>query len=875
MNTSASRGWKKLFRVRGGDPKKAGSHSVDVGQENTPAAVRPEWQMNSARNTLPDSSDLSNSVEKFYNREIYAHLDRFERFALQSQSRLILDVFARAASMGCFDLYGLITDIGDRLDSGSLSTSSQDIKDYYEPRSLLSLASLLVTSPKSNLDTNAGISFFQFALAVFGVNSFSDEHKLQYVEALGDLRKYIEQQVLVKHLKVEELNLLQANLLQVDRCRYECDEADWLSALNDLYSSLNMSKVGLSEEYDKPLMDRLVATTNYRVDGPKVSIIMPTYSPGRGIFTALRSLLEQSWSNLEVIVVDDGSPAQYDGIFKELKQLDPRVFVLRQESNAGAYVARNAGLLRAEGEFITTHDDDDWSHPDKIAAQASVLVENSYILASTSAHVRTDEDMHFTRVNSKARHANKNYSSLMFRRHVVDEMGLWDTVNRGGDSEFESRLVANFGSDRKVDLLDKPMSFSRVWSGSLTSGEMARGYFAYSRLLYRSAFRQWQRSQVKMQMKASLAGEAPRPYPVPSSFEPSKRNTDLGLFDVIYVADFYKAGKFVNKITSEIRTASSAGLRIAYMHLNSPETPVRRYIDPTLLGLQLDGSVMQVSHDDIAETNLLLVYGTAVGMFLDQVKSRVTTHRGIAIYDELPKLKGSEERNATSLYQTLTNLDRCFSIDFQVVGTSPILQTRIREQLPPARVLDDSCVWRSHLSTKLGNVNPPNSRPTVGFHSFGNKYRWPTNLRDFKKLYFSENFDTMFYGVVTPATHRFGDIVTKEAAVIDRHIYGTEDFLELIDFWVYYPHADLIDAPWEPVLAALNAGKVVVLPSRLKPLYGDAAIYAATADDVEATILRMAQDPSEYERQARLGLDFIRKRYSEDAFIFRLRSLVE
>ena len=874
MNASASSGWRKLLGLSGSETESPTLPAAGVNQEASPLDVNREQQGNPGRYSLATSTSERSAVDNFYRREIYTNLFRFERFALQSQSRIVLDVFARAASVGRFDLYGLIADIEGRLAGEAPVTSEEDTKANYEPRVMLSLASLLVTSPKSNMDTNSGIAIFEFTLALFGTAPFSAENKLQYVEALGDVRRFIEQQLLIGHLGVDELNPLQVKLLQVDRRRHESSVESWLASLNQLYSSLNMSKVGLSEDDDLPLMDRLVATSDHRIDGPKVSVVMPTFSPGRGIFTALRSLLEQSWSNLEVIVVDDGSSNEYDGIFNEINNLDDRVVVVRQESNAGAYVARNAGLKIAEGEFITTHDDDDWSHPDKIAMQAAILLEDSHIVASTTAHVRTAENMKFTRVNSKARHANKNYSSLMFRRSVVDEIGPWDTVNRGGDSEFESRLAANFGKDRKIDLLDKPMSFSRVWSGSLTSGEMARGYFAYSRLLYRSAFRQWQQSRVKSGLQTSLIEKAPRPYPVPTTFEPSNRNADLGIFDVIYVADFYKAGKFVNRVTNEIRAASKAGLRVGYMHLDSPETPMRRDIDPTLFELQQAGSVIQVSHDDTAETKLLLVYGTAIGMFIDQVKTRVTTIRGVAIYDELPKLTFAEERNATSLYQALENLDHCFRTDFQVVGTSHVLHRRIQKQIPPMRVLDDNYIWRSHLRTQPGMAATPKTHPVVGFHSFGNKYRWPTNLTEYRKIYSSENFATKFYGVVGPAVRRFGDALTLEAQIVNQDEKSTEDFLNSIDFWIYFPHNALVDCVWEPVLAALNAGKVVILPKRLKPLYGDSSVYATKSEDVEAIVLRMSRDHAEYRRQSRRALGFIRAHYSEDAFVHRLRGLI-
>src|SRR5699024_12421672 len=113
------------------------------------------------------------------------------------------------------------------------------------------------------------------------------------------------------------------------------------------------------------------------------------------------------------------------------------------------------------------------------------------VIGTTSAHRRYTLTRVMRRMNIHAKYMQMNYSALMFRRNIVDVIGDWDSVNRGADSELITRIIENFGSDKLKRLLDKPLSFSRVWTGSLTSGEMSRGYFANSRLLYRWAFRQW------------------------------------------------------------------------------------------------------------------------------------------------------------------------------------------------------------------------------------------------------------------------------------------------------------------------------------------------------------------------------------------------
>ena len=102
---------------------------------------------------------------------------------------------------------------------------------------------------------------------------------------------------------------------------------------------------------------------------PKVSVLMPVYAAAETLPFALRGLLAQTWTNLEVIVVDDASPDDTVAVAEAIAAADPRVTVLRQPRNQGSYAARNAGLRAATGDYITTHDADDWSHPQKIELQ--------------------------------------------------------------------------------------------------------------------------------------------------------------------------------------------------------------------------------------------------------------------------------------------------------------------------------------------------------------------------------------------------------------------------------------------------------------------------------------------------------------------------
>ena len=98
---------------------------------------------------------------------------------------------------------------------------------------------------------------------------------------------------------------------------------------------------------------------------------MSTFEPDRSFRTAVQSLINQTWQNLEILVIDDCSPAEYDGLLSEVTSLDPRIELIRMPSNGGTYRIRNEGIRRSRGEFITFQDSDDWAHPERIARQVA------------------------------------------------------------------------------------------------------------------------------------------------------------------------------------------------------------------------------------------------------------------------------------------------------------------------------------------------------------------------------------------------------------------------------------------------------------------------------------------------------------------------
>lgn len=103
-----------------------------------------------------------------------------------------------------------------------------------------------------------------------------------------------------------------------------------------------------------------------------LTVIVPVYNVERFLPRCLESICNQTYRNLEIICVDDGSVDNSGAILDEYAARDPRIKVIHQK-NAGVSAARNAGLDAAAGEFVTFVDSDDWLEPDAYEMVLAVL----------------------------------------------------------------------------------------------------------------------------------------------------------------------------------------------------------------------------------------------------------------------------------------------------------------------------------------------------------------------------------------------------------------------------------------------------------------------------------------------------------------------
>lgn len=118
-----------------------------------------------------------------------------------------------------------------------------------------------------------------------------------------------------------------------------------------------------------------------------VSIVMPSYNTGKYIAESIKSVLAQTYTNWELLIVDDCSTDNTDEVVSEFLS-DERIHYIKNEKNSGAAVSRNRALREAKGKWIAFLDSDDTWHPQKLEKQIAFMKKNGYKFTYTDYRIQ-------------------------------------------------------------------------------------------------------------------------------------------------------------------------------------------------------------------------------------------------------------------------------------------------------------------------------------------------------------------------------------------------------------------------------------------------------------------------------------------------------
>lgn len=202
-----------------------------------------------------------------------------------------------------------------------------------------------------------------------------------------------------------------------------------------------------------------------------VSIIMPTYNREKTIKRAINSLINQTYKNIEIIIVDDGSKDNTVKLIKEYK--DKRIKLFSLKENKGANYARNKGLQEAKGEFITFQDSDDEAHLNKIEELHKFLLNNKCDVVFCNVQVQKNNK--YTSLIRNQINDNEIFEKLLYGNFISMEalFGYKNVfVNEPFDNELvrfhDWDLVIRLAKNYKVKHLNKVLENVFVQNDSIT-----------------------------------------------------------------------------------------------------------------------------------------------------------------------------------------------------------------------------------------------------------------------------------------------------------------------------------------------------------------------------------------------------------------------
>lgn len=797
------------------------------------------------------------------------------RYALINGVATADDALARAASGGRYTAAELVRRIRELLGAGK-DAELRELVRGLRPQPFRHLATLQAAQtwrPGRESDAAALLE----AMVVFGGReALSRVDRGIFLELLASSNRPADLDRFVTDFDQGEVGLVQAHLLRANATRpFSTGSEDasspgvdaWLELVNWMFVRDGLEPIGLAPGEEAPLDRILCAPSSLVEDGPLVTIIMPTHNPGLSLTTALESLRAQSYRPLEILVMDDGSRAEIAGSLDDWESRDPRIRVVHLAENRGPYSARNAAASTySRGDFITVHDDDDWSHPRKIELQLADLLANPDVPANMSLGVRVTPDLRMVRRNRSPKYAHSNFSSLLIRRSVMDRLGNWDLVNRGADGEMRYRIVAATGAEVAV-APRAPMALLRMGEKSLTFGELNRGYTDPRRRWYNMAARAWHQRMLSNGADPYLPPDDStcRPFPVPLGMVGMRAAQALATVDVLYATDYRLPS---TPAFNEIDILLSSGLAVGMLQLDSPAVGESPQLQPRALDLASHPHARVLTVKDAAQAGLTIVRHPDVLQFLEPERAPVSTGRLVLVVDQPPVNPDGE----TALYDLDTatsNCDAIFAATTVLAPTSTAMRGLLERQADPGRVAASD--WSSVVRLAGGPAREvePSRPPRLGRHSCDQPLRWP-RTEVLRLVYPADGSrDVRVLGDIGGAEDRLGKRLDGVWTCYPPGSRPVADFLAELDFWVDFQVRDLDDALGIAALDALAAGLVVILPERMQTTFGDGAVYT-NAERAGALMDSLWADPSAYRRQSELAISTVKDRFGEASLLARV-----
>lgn len=225
---------------------------------------------------------------------------------------------------------------------------------------------------------------------------------------------------------------------------------------------------------------------------PLVSVITPTYNTEAFISETIDSVRAQSYTNWEMVIVDDASSDTTVAILKKYAALDDRIKVHVLETNSGAAIARNTAIENASGSYIAFLDADDLWKPEKLTKQIAFMQEKNIAVSFTSYELMDEQSKSLGKMIKAL--PKVNFSKMLKSNYVGNLTGIYNAeqlgkvympdIRKRQDWALWLTLIKKVGFAYS---LEEPLARYRVRENSISSNKL--NLLKYNYAIYRKALK--------------------------------------------------------------------------------------------------------------------------------------------------------------------------------------------------------------------------------------------------------------------------------------------------------------------------------------------------------------------------------------------------
>lgn len=340
--------------------------------------------------------------------------------------------------------------------------------------------------------------------------------------------------------------------------------------------------------------------------------------------------------------------------------------------------------------------------------------------------------------------------------------------------------------------------------------------------------------------------------------------------DIIHITDFRLPGGTTHSVAEEIRAQAAAGYRTHIVH--APSDLVGKVLgwSENIRSVSRHPQVKIASEHSCLHAQVLIIRHPSV---VEQTSAKFLNITA----DKVVMVANNAAVDASSNYHydvaaVNKKLKAMFGVEPLWAPIGPVVAESIREQKVNIRWADG--YWLNLLQLPAVSKYRDNfvsDRPVIGRHSRPQLAKWPAHAEAILAAYpEDESVGVEILGGAGAAVKVLG-FTPNNWNVVPFGGEEPKDFLQRIDFWVYFHHHDLREAFGRAVMEALASGAVVILPEYLRETYGDAALYA-TPESALGLVRSYYSAPDKFLRQSRKGQEFVRK-FDPSLHDVRLRAL--